>query len=117
MAVLTIGGAAMPSPSEMKVSVFEVGSGDVRSASGALVKDVTAVKRRLNLCWAHLTPLELGSLLDAVSGVFFEAEYPDPVSMAARTAVFRAGECTAGILKMENGAPVWTDVSMEWTER
>lgn len=117
MAILTIGGAAMPSPSEMKVTLFEIGSGDVRSASGALVKDVTAVKRCLNLRWAHLTPPELGDLLDAVCGAFFEAEYPDPVQGAVRTAVFHAGDCAAGILKMENGAPVWTDVSMEWIER
>ena len=117
MAVLTVGGAAMPSPWEMKVSVMEIGSGDVRSASGALVKDVVAVKRKLALRWAHLTPVELGSLLSAVSGAFFEAEYPDPMNMAARQAVFRTGECSAGILKMVDGAPVWTDVTMEWIER
>jgi len=117
MAVLTVNGAAVPSPSELKVSVFEVGSGDIRSASGALVKDVTAIKRRLNLRWAHLTPVELGNLLSAVSGAFFEAEYPDPASAAARTAVFRAGEASAGVLRMADGAPVWTDVVMEWIER
>lgn len=117
MAVLTVGGAGVPSPSEMKVTVLEIGSGDVRSASGALVKDVVAVKRKLNLRWAHLTPVELGNLLGAVSGAFFEAEYPDPVSMAARTAVFRAGDCSAGVLRMVGGAPVWTDVTMEWMER
>ena len=117
MAILTVGGAAMPSPSEMKVAVFEIGSGEVRSASGALVKDVSAVKQRLSLRWAHLTPVELGNLLGAVSGAFFEAEYPDPVTAAARTAVFRAGECSAGVLRMVGGEPVWTDVSMEWIER
>lgn len=117
MAVLTVGGASVPAPSELKVVLFEVGSGDVRSASGTLVKDVTAVKRRLNLRWAHLTPVELGNLLSAVSGAFFQAEYPDPVTMAARTAVFRSGESAAGVLRMVDGAPVWTDVSMEWIER
>lgn len=117
MAVLTVGGAAVPAPSEMKVTLVEVGSGDVRSASGALVKDVLAVKRRLTLRWAHLTPVELGNLLGSVSGAFFQAEYPDPLTMAARTAVFRAGDAAAGVLRMVDGAPVWTDVSMEWIER
>lgn len=117
MAVLTVNGAAAPSPSEMQVALFEVGSGDRRSASGSLVKDVLAVKRRLTLRWAHLTPVELGELLGAVSGAYFQAEYPDPVTMAARSAVFRSGDAAAGVLRMVNGAPVWTDVCMEWVER
>lgn len=117
MAVLTVGGAAIPTPSELKVSIFEVGSGGTRSASGKLVSDVVAVKRRLNLRWAHMTPVELGDLLGAVSGAFFEATYPDPVAAQARAAVFRAGESTVGVLRIQGGEPVWTDVSMEWIER
>lgn len=117
MAVLTVNGAAVPAPSEMKVALFEVGSGDVRSASGALVRDVVAVKRRLTLRWASLSPEALGSLLGAVSGAFFQAEYPDPVLMQMRSATFRAGEAAVGVLRMTDGAPVWTDVTMEWTER
>lgn len=117
MAVLTVNGAAVPAPSELKVALFEVGSGDIRSASGALVKDVQAVKRKLTLRWAHLTPAELGSLLGSVSGAFFRAEYPDPAAMAARSAMFRAGDAAAGVLRIVDGAPVWTNVSMEWIER
>ena len=116
MAVLTVGGAEVKAPSEMKVTVFEVGSGDVRSASGALVRDVVAVKRRLSLRWAHLTPAELGALLGRVSGDFFEAGYPDP-ELGLRTAQFRCGDISAGVLRMDGDAPVWTDAAMEWIER
>jgi hypothetical protein len=116
MAVLTVGGAAVKSPTELKVEIFEVGSGDVRSASGALVRDVVAVKRRLRLRWATLTPVQLGALLSKVSGAAFTAEYPDPES-GMRTAQFRLGDASAGVLRIADGRPVWTDVVMEWTER
>lgn len=116
MAVLTINGAAVKSPTSLKVSVFEVGSGEVRSASGALVSDCVAVKRRLALQWAAMEPEELGALLNAVGNGAFEAEYPDPAE-GVRKAVFRCSESAAGVLRMVNGAPVWTEISMEWTER
>ena len=115
MAVLTINGAVVKSPSSLKVSIFEVGSGDVRSASGSLISDCVAVKRRLALQWAAMEPDELSALLNAVSGGF-EAEYPDPAE-GMRKAFFHCGESVAGVLRMVNGAPVWTEVSMEWTER
>lgn len=117
MAVLTVNGAAIPAPSEMNVSIFEVGSGDVRSASGNLVADVTAVKRRISLRWAHLTPVELGGLLGQLSAALFEVSYPDPLTAASRTMICRCSESTAGVLKIVGDQPVWTDVRMEWIER
>lgn len=116
MAVLTVGGAAVASPTELKVGIFEVGSGEMRAASGAMVTDCVAVKRRLSLRWAHMTPVQLGSLLGRVSGAYFEAGYPDPAG-GMRTAQFRCGEISTGVLRMADGNPVWTDVTMEWTER
>ena len=115
MAVLKINGAAVKSPAQMKASLFEVGSGEMRSASGGLVSDCVAVKRKLALSWAYMEPEELGALLAAV-GEAFEAEYPDPMG-GMRTACFRCGEAVTGVLRMIGGEPVWTDVSMEWTER
>lgn len=117
MAVLTVNGAAIPAPSEMNVSIFEVGSGEQRSASGNLVADVTAVKRRLSLRWAHLSPLELGGLLGNTAAALFEVSYPDPLTAATRTMTCRCGESTAGVLQIRADQPVWTDVKMEWIER
>ena len=116
MAVLTVGGAAVKSPTELRAEIFEVGSGDMRSASGMLVRDVVAVKRRLHIRWAMLTPTELSALLGKVGGTAFEAQYPDPEA-GMRTAQFRLSGASAGVLRMVEGAPVWTDVVMEWTER
>ena len=115
MAVLTINGGDVKSPSEMKVSLFEVGSSPVRSASGDLVSDCIAIKRRIALRWAHMEPAEL-SLLLAAAGDDFVVKYPDPAE-GMRTARFRCSEKAAGVLRITDGTPVWTDVSMEWTER
>ena len=118
MAVLTVNGAEMPSPSELKVEIFDVGASGERSASGRLVVDRVAVKRRLRLKWAFLTPAQLGLLLGAVGqAAFFEVACPDPETGGAREMECACGERTAGVLMIRDDQPVWTNVEMEWLER
>lgn len=116
--MLQINGANAPSPSEMKVRIFDVGSSEERSASGGLVVDRTAVKRELTLRWAALSQDELAGLLSAVGGqVFFTAAYPDPQTGTLRSMTCRCAERTAGVLRMNGDVPIWTGVEMKWTER
>lgn len=116
--MLYINGAKAPSPSGLKVEITEVGPEEVRAASGRLVADRIAVKRRVTLQWPCLTADELGDLLSAVGAEpFFEATCPDPETGGLRTSVFRSGARTTGVLRMRNGEAVWTDVSMVWTEK
>lgn len=118
MAVLLVNQAAVPSPSELTVSVFEAAGTVDRNANGGAVIDRVAVKRRLELVWAHLSPAELAALLTAIGGEsFFEATYPDPVTGGNRTMTCYAEERTAAVLRLENGAPVWRDLKMRWIER
>lgn len=118
MAMLTVNGAAVPSPSEMKVTIFETSSAVVRNAAGSVVLDCMGSKRALALRWAHMRGEDLAALLERVGqGGFFEVTYPDPESGAARTMICYASNRTSGILRMEAGAPVWTNVEMTWTER
>lgn len=116
MAILKLNGADAPSPSALRVELFDVGSDEMRSASGRLVTDRLAVKRRLSLRWALLTADELAALLNAVGEMFFAAVYPDP-ELGMRTAEFRCESRSAGVLRYVNGEAVWTDVEMLWTER
>lgn len=116
MAVLWVNDAAVATPSEMKMEIFEVGSGDVRSAAGKLVVDRVAVKRRLTLGWAVLSAAELGSLLNAVREPFFQVVCPDP-ELGQRTMTCRCESRMAGVLRLCGGEPVWKDVEMVRTEK
>ena len=117
MAVLKVNGAAVPAPSEMKIAVFDVGSGVSRSASGLAVFDRTGVKRRLELKWNHMDSAALCALLEACGSGFFHVEYPDPQLGGARGMDCCCGDRVTGILRMVNGAPLWKNVEMTWTER
>lgn len=118
MAMLWVNGEAVDAPSEMKVTIFDVSSGVRYNAAGNAVLDRTGVKRALALSWARMSGESLAALLKKVgTGGFFEAVYPDPESGEARVMHCYCSDRVAGILRMENGAPVWTNVEMTWTER
>ena len=116
MAMLRVNGAAMPAPSAMKVTVFDVSSGASRNAAGNAVMDRTGVKRRLELAWACLGGDELSALLQAMNG-FFAVSYPDPENGDVRSMSCYCSERSAEVMRMAEGKPVWTGVKMSWTER
>lgn len=116
MAMLIVNGVNMPAPSGMSAVLTDVGANIIRSASGKAVMDRRVAKRRLDLTWAHLSGAELALLLQETQG-FFTVRYPDPMAGTERTMQCCCGEKTTGVLRMQDGAPVWTDVKMSWTER
>ncbi|MBQ8508255.1 MAG: hypothetical protein IJ466_12605 [Clostridia bacterium] len=118
MAMLLINGAEMPAPSALKVTLFDVSSPQERSAAGGIVMDRVAVKRRLELSWAFLSGSDLARLLNAVTeAAFFEADYPDPAAGEMRGMTCCCGDRATGILRMEGGEPIWTNVEMTFTEK
>lgn len=117
MAMLTINGAEMPSPSRLEAELIEIGSFGERTASGRLVADRIAVKRRLKLKWPRLTPAQMGLLLGAVGGDAFEVVCPDSATGGMGAMTCRCCARSAGVLMVREDGPVWTDVEMEWEER
>ena len=115
--MLKINGGAIPSPSALSVSLEDPSAAAERSASGRAVKDFLPGKRRLRLRWAHLSPAQLSALLQAVDACFFDAAFPDPATGGEATARCWCAGRSMGVLRMRDGAPVWTDIEMEWMER
>lgn len=118
MAMLTIGGAAMPAPVKLTVSIEEIGDDSARNVLGQRLVDRLAVKRELELEWTHLSAAQAAALMAAVTQtVFFTAVYPDPETGAPRTAVCRATQRKTDVTRVENGSVCWADVSMKWEEQ
>lgn len=116
MAMLRVNGAAILAPSAMKAAIFDISSGVNRNAKGNAVVDRRAVKRRLELAWAHLEGEALAQLLQAMDG-FFTVSYPDPESGAAREMCCYCSERSVEMLRMDADRPIWIGVKMTWTER
>lgn len=118
MAMIWINNVATASPSALEVEIEEVGDADTRNALGQRLVDRIAVKRVIELTWAHLTAEQMAALMTATSAsAFFTAKYPDPVTGQLRTCVCRVAEQSAKALRVNGQAAEWVDVRMKWEEQ
>ena len=78
--MLKINSVSISVPSVFQVDIQDIDGESNRNARGELLRDRIAVKRKLNCEWPPLTAEECSTLLNAVSGVFFNVHYPDPMT-------------------------------------
>ena len=116
MATLTIDGTVVPTPAKMNVELLNVGSNAERCASGRLVCDRVAVKRKWKLTWAMLNAADTKLLLRCADG-FFTAVFPDPMTGEMRSGTFFASSRSVQAFRLNGSDSVWSEISMEWTEQ
>lgn len=107
MAILTIDGAEMPSPSGLDIT-YKVNGKAEMSASGDTIMDRLSVKRTIKATFSHLTAEAAKTLLvTAVQNVnFFDLTYYDPLTGGEVTGVFRVSGCNLSPWCYKDNAPV-----------
>ena len=119
MALLTVAGTALPDPHDVKLTRFPIKK-ENRTASGRLVVEIIAYKRRLQVTWALMRDPDLQTLLTLLEDhgpfvqVDFAPEGAEPQSMVA--AVEEPIE-TGLWYKAPDGSRFWRDVTVTFVER
>src|SRR5690554_4759388 len=90
---IKINGVAVVAPSEFTVTTLDIDNADStnRSADGTLNRDRIAVKRQLEMSWNLLESDDISLILQQMSDVFFDVEYPDPTEGEYVTKTFYVG--------------------------
>lgn len=116
MALISIGGVALPTPSELQVGLMDLSKAE-RNAKGTMIIERIATKRKLEVTYEFLTRSELSLVLNAVSPVFFNLTYLDPQSNSYLTGSFYCGDRNVGFLDFRNGIPRYKNISFSLIER
>jgi hypothetical protein len=98
MALISIGGAALPEPSSYAVSNSDMDSENTtRNAKGVLVRDrVRAKIYKIEVGWEGLTPARLKAITDAVAPAKVSVAFFDPTTgTASVTKQMYAGDRSA----------------------
>lgn len=117
---IKINGTEIPVyPSEFSVTTLDLDNGEstVRTADGTLNRDRVAVKRQIDMSWSALTWSQVSALLQAMSGVFFEVYYPDPMTGQYETKTFYAGNRPAAVAIPKGNDIIWSGIKITLTER
>ena len=116
---LKINNINVAAPSEFSVTVLDLDNGEssVRTADGTLSRDRIAVKRQLDITWPPLKWSDTSTLLQAMSGVFFEVYYPDPMTGQYATKTFYAGNRPAPVAIVKDSEIYWGGLKVTLIER
>lgn len=116
---IKINNIEIATPSEFSVTVSDLDNGEssVRTADGTLNRDRIAVKRQLDITWPPLKWSDTSTLLQAMSGVFFEVYYPDPMTGQYVTKTFYAGNRPAPVAIVKDSEIYWGGLKVTLIER
>ena len=114
--MLKIAGITVKAPTELKTGRFDL-SKSSRTASGKMVMDIIATKRRVDVVWKMLPDNDLKLIIDTITAnkPFFSLEYPDAGGQMTMTCY--AGDINAGLWHTKNGIRYWQDVSIAFIEQ
>ena len=114
--MLKIAGVTVKTPSELKVGRFDITKSN-RAASGKMIMELIATKRRVDCVWAMITDNELQVIIDTITAnkPFFSLEYPDAGS--SQTMTCYSGDIVTSLWHTKNGVRYWEEVSIGFIEQ
>jgi hypothetical protein len=114
--MLKIAGITIKAPTELKVGRFDL-SKSGRTASGKMMMEIIATKRRVDVVWKMLKDSELQQILDLITAnkPFFTLTYPDAGGTKSMTCY--AGDIITSLWHTKNGVRYWEEVSIGFIEQ
>jgi hypothetical protein len=114
--MLKIAGVTVKTPSELKVGRFDITKSN-RAASGKMMMELIATKRRVDVVWKMVADSELQTIIDTITAnkPFFSLEYPDAGGTKSMTCY--AGDVVTSLWHTKNGVRYWEEVSIGFIEQ
>jgi hypothetical protein len=116
MALITVAGVALPTPSSYGVGIQDLSKAE-RNAKGTMIIERIATKRTIQIEYKYLSKDDLSKVLKALSGTYFNVTYLDPQINGNRTASFYCGDRSMGMIDFVDGIPRYKDIQFNLIER
>jgi len=114
--MVRINGTEIPTPSSYSIGIMDISKAG-RVASGLLMIERIATKRKIELSWFYLTKGQLSTLLILVSPTFFDVEYLDPQTNEIQTGSFYCGDRTVDAFDYRNEEIRYKNIKFNLIER
>jgi hypothetical protein len=114
--MLKIAGTTVKAPTELKIGRFDLTKSS-RTASGKMVMELIATKKRVDITWKMLPDNELQKIIDTITAnkPFFSLEYPD--AGGTQTMTCYSGDIVTSLWHTKNGVRYWEEVSIGFIEQ
>jgi len=115
MALITVSGVALPTPTAFQVGIMDVSKAE-RNATGKMIIERIAVKRKLFLTYSYITQSDASSILKLVSPTYYTVTYLDPQDNAMKSGQFYCGDRQLGFIDYFNGVARFKDFNFNLIE-
>ena len=115
MALITIGGVALPTPTEFQVGLMDISKAE-RNASGRMIIERIATKRKLFFTYAFVTRENASQILKMTAPTTYTVTYIDPQDNQFKSGQFYCGDRQLGYLDYINGIARYKDLNFNLIE-
>lgn len=91
--------------------------GTGRGQDGTMHRDRVAIKRKLECKWGAMNNPNMSTLLNCMTALFFELEYPDALTGSKNTGIFYVGDRSTPMYTYNGSAWVWEGLSANFIEK
>ena len=114
--MLKIAGVSVKAPTDLKIGRFDLTKSG-RTASGKMVMEVIATKRRVDVVWKMIKDSELQTIINTITAnkPFFSVEYPD--AGGTQTMTCYSGDIVTSLWHTIDGVRYWEEVSIPFIEQ
>ncbi len=114
--MLKIAGVSVKAPTDLKIGRFDLTKSG-RTASGKMMMELIATKRRVDVVWKMLPDSDLKLIIDTITAnkPFFNLEYPDAGGTKSMTCY--AGDVVTSLWHTKNGVRYWEEISIPFIEQ
>lgn len=118
MAMITVGGVALPDPSEFTWGQADISASDSgRTEDTIMHKNRVGTKRQLHLGWQNKDPATTATILQAFEPEYVSITYPDALTGTTLTKTFYTGDKSAPVRYWTAGLKRYQTISFDVIER
>ena len=116
MALVTISGVALPTPTDFQVGIMDISKAE-RNANGTMIIERVTTKRKLFLTYSYVTESNAAAILKAIAPTYYTVTYLDPQTKGMKSGSFYCGDRQLGMIDYINGIPRYKDLTFNLIER
>jgi hypothetical protein len=113
--LVTISGFAIPTPTDFQVGIMDISKAE-RNASGKMIIERIAVKRKLFFTYSYISSHDAMVILQQVAPTYYTVTYLDPMDNIRKSGQFYCGDRQLSYISYRNGIPVYKDFTFNLIE-
>jgi hypothetical protein len=115
MALITISGVAMPTPTDLQVGIQDISKAE-RNANGTMIIERVTTKIKLNFTYAYINENDAAFILKHIAPTSYRVTFLHPETKYITSGTFYCGDRNLGMIDYVKEVPRYKDFTFNLIE-